>query len=108
MRRDPSLTKKIPQVLWDRENFQKKIVYANLPLEGRYVPQNIKTMAKMRRTDSVGERTGIFDHDKLPDGPLSNINDMLGLKTPPGLDKARLEKISRRKGGRKRTRRFKK
>ena len=108
LRRDPSLTKKIPQVLWDRTNFQRKIVYANLPLEGKYVPQNVKTMARMRRNDSVANKTGILDTDLLPDGPLSNINEMLGLKAPPGLDKARLEKISRRKGGRKRTRRFKK
>ena len=108
LRRDPSLTKKIPQVLWDRENFQRKIVYANLPLDGKYVPQNVKTMARMRRNDSVANKTGILDTDLLPDGPLSNINEMLGLKAPPGLDKARLEKISRRKGGRKRTRRFKK
>lgn len=108
LRRDPSLTKKIPQVLWDRTNFQRKIVSANLKLNGKYVPQNVKTMARMRRNDSVANKTGILDTDLLPDGPLSNINEMLGLKAPPGLDKARLEKISRRKGGRKRTRRFKK
>ena len=102
----PALAEKIPQVLWDRTNFQRKIVSANLPLEGRYVPDTVKTMARMRRNDSLASKTGTLDTDLLPDYPVNLVNEFLGLKTPTWLDKAKLEKTARH-GGR-RTRRFKK
>jgi hypothetical protein len=91
LRRKPSLVKKIPQVLWDRTNFQRKIVSANLKLDGKYIPQNVKTMARMRRNNSVSNKTGTLDTDLLPDGPLSDINKYLGIETPQGLDAARLK-----------------
>jgi hypothetical protein len=95
LRRDPSLAVRIPQVLWKRKRFQKKILSANLPLESDLIPENVMTMARMKRLHFLG-KTGTFYHDKLPDLPLNEINAHLGIETDPeAIHTARLEKLTR-------------
>jgi len=86
IRTHPELAKNIPHVLWERPSFQRKIISANLPLEGRYVPDKVKTIARIKRVN----KSGTFDTD-LPDDMIRKINEMLGIH---------------KRGGR--TRRFKK
>lgn len=94
LRRDPSLAERIPRVLWERPRFQKKIISANLTIESDLVPENVKTMARMKRLHFLG-KSGIFDHD-LPDLPLTEINDYLGIQSDPHtIHTARLEKSMR-------------
>ena len=94
LRRDPSLAERIPRVLWERPRFQKKILSANLPLESDLIPENVKTMARMKRLHFLG-KSGTFDNN-LPDLPLSEINSYLGIKSDPHtIDAARLEKSMR-------------
>jgi len=94
LRRDPSLAERIPRVLWERPRFQKKILSANLPIDSDLIPENVKTMARMKRLHFLG-KSGIFDHD-LPDLPLTEINDYLGIKSDPHIiHEARLEKSMR-------------
>jgi len=95
LRRDPSLAVRIPQVLWKRRRFQKKILSANLPLESDLIPENVMTMARMNRLHFLG-KTGAFDHEKLPDLPLKEINDFLDIETDsPAIHAARMEKVRR-------------
>jgi hypothetical protein len=97
LRRDPSLAERIPQVLWKRPRFQKKILSANLPLESDLVPENVKTMARMKRLHFLG-KTGTFDHDKLPDVLSDKVNDYLGIEVDPqALQEARVAKSKRTK-----------
>ena len=97
LRRDPSLAERIPQVLWKRPRFQKKILSANLPLESDLVPENVKTMARMKRLHYLG-KTGTFDHEKLPDELSDKVNDYLGIEVDPkALHEARIEKSKRTK-----------
>ena len=63
MRRHPSLAKRIPKELWEHPSFKRKIDVE-------------RTKESLKSTNS----TGLFVHDKLSDGPLSDINAMLGLK----------------------------
>ena len=63
MRRNPSLAKDIPKELWEHPSFKRKIDVE-------------RTKESLKSTNS----TGLFVHDKLSDGPLSDINAMLGLK----------------------------
>jgi hypothetical protein len=94
LRRDPSLAERIPRVLWERPRFQKKILSANLPIESDLIPENVKTMARMKRLHFLG-KSGTFDND-LPDLPLTEINDYLGIKSDPHtIHAARLEKSMR-------------
>jgi hypothetical protein len=94
-RQDPSLAVRIPQVLWERRRFQKKILSANLPLESDLIPENVMTMARMKRLHFLG-KTGTFDHDKLPDDALGKVNGFLGIKVDPqALHEARVEKSTR-------------
>ena len=96
LRRDPSLAERIPQVLWDRPRFQRKIPSANLDLESDLVPENVKTMAIMNRVDFLGKKTKTFRHDKLADDLSGNINSYLGIKPDPeAIHAARVEKTRR-------------
>lgn len=63
MRRHPSLAKRIPKELWEHPSFKRKIDVE-------------RTNGRLKSTNY----TGLFVHDKLPHGPLSEIHDMLGLK----------------------------
>ena len=95
LRRDPSLAVRIPQVLWDRPRFQRKILSANLDLESDLVPENVKTMARMKRLHFLG-KTGAFYHDKLPDELLAKVNKNLGIHSDPeAIHRARVEKTRR-------------
>ena len=95
--RDPSIAERIPQVLWKRPRFQKKILSANLPLESDLVPENVKTMARMKRLHFLG-KTGTFYHDKLPDKLSDNVNNYLGIEVDPkALQEARVAKTKRTK-----------
>lgn len=96
IRRDPSLAERIPQVLWKRPRFQKKILSANLDIDSDLIPENVKTMARMNRLDFLGKKTDTFHHDKLPDELLDKVNDYLGIKTNhKAMHEARLEKTRR-------------
>ena len=93
--RDPSLAERIPQVLWDRPRFQRKILSANLDLESDLVPENVKTMARMKRLHFLG-KTGAFYHDTLPDDLSDMVNPYLGIKPDPeAIHTARVEKTRR-------------
>jgi hypothetical protein len=96
LRRDPSHAVRIPQVLWKRKRFQKKILSANLPLESDLIPENVMTMERLRRVDFFGKKTRTFHHDKLPDDALGKVNDFLDIETDPhALHEARMEKVRR-------------
>lgn len=96
LRRDPSLAVRIPQVLWDRPRFQRKILSANLDLESDLVPENVKTMAIMNRVDFLGTKTNTFRPDKLADTLSDNINSYLGIHSEPeAIHSARVEKLTR-------------
>ena len=96
LRRNPSLAERIPQVLWKRRRFQRKILSANLDLESDLVPENVKTMAIMNRVDFLGNKTGAFYHDKVADELSGKINSFLGIPSyPEALHAARIEKLSR-------------
>lgn len=65
MRRSPSLATRITKELWEHPSFKRKIDVE-------------RTKGSLKSTNY----TGLFVHDKLPDGPLSIINGMLDLKPP--------------------------
>ena len=95
LRRDPPLAERIPQVLWKRPRFQRKIVSANLTLESDLIPENVKTMARMKRLHYLG-KTGTFEHFKLPDELTDKVNDYLGIQSDPqAIHAARMEKLKR-------------
>lgn len=95
LRRDPSLAVRIPQVLWDRPRFQKKILSANLDLESDLVPENVKTMARMKRLHFLG-KSYTFDHSGVPDELLAKVNENLGIHSDPeAIHAARIEKSTR-------------
>jgi hypothetical protein len=95
LRRDPSLAVRIPQVLWDRPMFQRKILSANLDLESDLVPENVKTMARLKRLHFLG-KSYTFDHPGLPDELLAKVNKNLGIHSDPEpIHAARVEKIRR-------------
>ena len=64
--KDPLIKKKIPQELKDYPSFKRKL-------------ESERTKGRVKSTNS----SRLFIHDKLSDGPLSNINDMLGVKKDP-------------------------
>jgi len=78
MKRYPSIKKKIPQELKDHPSFKRKV-----DME--------RTKGRLKITNS----SGLFVHDKLSDGPLSDINDMLGVKKDPNYVHARREQTRR-------------
>jgi translation initiation factor 6 (eIF-6) len=78
MKHYPSIKKKIPQELKDHSSFKRKI-----ELE--------RTKGRLKITNS----SGLFVHDKLSDGPLSHINDMLDVKKNPRNVHARHEQTRR-------------
>jgi hypothetical protein len=82
LRHNPSLAERIPQILWKRKRFQKKILSANLDIDSDLVPENVKIMAKMKRVDFLG-KTGAFYHDKIPDELSHKINRYLEIDTDP-------------------------
>ena len=95
LRRDPSLAERIPQVLWKRPRFQRKIVSANLEIDSELIPENVKTMARMKRMHFIG-KTGTFDHPGLPDELLVKVNENLGIHSDPeAIHAARVEKTRR-------------
>ena len=95
LRRDPSLAERIPQVLWERRRFQRKILSANLDIESDLIPENVKTMARMKRSHFLG-KTGAFYHDELPDELSGKINEYLAIQSDPeAIHTARLEKLTR-------------
>ena len=95
LRRDPSLAERIPQVLWKRPRFQRKIVSANLEIDSELIPENVKTMARMKRMHFLG-KTGTFDHPGLPDELLVKVNENLGIDSDPeAIHAARVEKTRR-------------
>ena len=97
LRRDPSLAVRIPQVLWKRPRFQRKILSANVDIESDLIPENVKTMARMKRMHFLG-KTGTFDHPGLPDELLGKINENLGIHSDPeAIHAARVEKTRRPK-----------
>ena len=116
LRHNPSLAERIPQVLWKRPRFQRKILSANVDIESDLIPENVKTMARMKRMHFLG-KTGTFDHPGLPDELLGKINENLGIHSDPeAIHAARVEKTRRPKHTRswfsrmfgRGTRRFKK
>jgi hypothetical protein len=107
---DPSLAARIriPKALWEYPTFKRKIGVE-------------RTKGRLKSTNS----SGLFVHDKLPDGPLSIINDMVGLNSarrntmrlppppphphpPPRHSTCTGSSCAISGGRRKRTRRFKK
>ena len=116
LRRDPSLAERIPQVLWKRPRFQRKILSSNLQIDSELIPDNVITMARMKRMHFLG-KTGTFDHPGLPDELLVKVNENLGIHSDPeAIHAARVEKTRRPKHTRswfsrmfgRGTRRFKK
>ncbi len=96
LRRNPSLAERIPQVLWKRRRFQRKILSANLDLESDLVPENVKTMAIMNRVDFLGNKTKTFRHDKVADELSGKINSFLGIPSDSDeLHAARIDKLAR-------------
>ena len=117
LRHNPSLAERIPQVLWKRPRFQRKILSANVDIESDLIPENVITMARMNRLDYLGKKTKTFRHDKLPDELSDKVNGYLGIHSDPeAIHAARVEKTRRPKHTRswfsrmfgRGTRRFKK
>jgi hypothetical protein len=97
LRRDPSLAERIPQVLWKRPRFQRKILSSNLQIDSELIPDNVITMARMKRMHFLG-KTGTFDHPGLPDELLVKVNENLGIHSDPeAIHAARVEKTRRPK-----------
>lgn len=70
----PELGEKIPRVLWERPSFLYKIKQAGL---GRFIPEQVKTLAKVKGINIFGKMTGTFDDLKLPGDVSRSINEYL-------------------------------
>jgi len=80
----PELGEKIPRVLWERPSFLYKITQAGL---GRFIPEQVKTLAKVKGLNYFGKMTGTFDDPKVPGDVSRSINEYLDM------DQSRLPNI---------------
>ena len=121
IRQDPELLEKVPPSLWRDELFKMKFLRAKLKVPGKYIPDHIKTLAKMEKVNYFGRQTRNIRIPKLPD-ELDRVGDYLGVRKTPNDHFAKVVNESDRRQGRppsckesncsiqggRRTRRFKK
>ena len=98
-----------------------KFLRAKLKVPGKYIPDHIKTLAKMEKVNYFGRQTRNIRIPKLPD-ELDRVGDYLGVRKTPNDHFAKVVNESDRRQGRppsckesncsisggRRTRRFKK